>query len=67
VGKPKRLALIATGYALSVGGGLAAGAVNELFMPADVAQTSPGMVAFGDMILFLFVADFSALRRPGSC
>ena len=61
MGKPKRLALIATGYALSVGGGLAAGAVNELFMPADVAQTSPGMVAFGDMILFLFVAGFLSL------
>ena len=39
------LALIAAGYALSVGGGLAAVAVNELFMPVDVAQTSPGMVA----------------------
>jgi hypothetical protein len=53
--------LIATGYALSVGGGLAAVAVNELFIPADVAQTSPGMVAFGDMILFMLVAGFLSL------
>jgi hypothetical protein len=59
--KPKNLALIAAGYALSVGGGLAAVAVNELFMPADVAQTSPGMVAFGDMVLFLFVTGFLSL------
>ena len=59
--KPKGLALIAAGYVLSVGGGLAAVAVNELFMPADVAQTSPGMVAFGDMILFVLVAGFLSL------
>ena len=59
--KPKRPALIAAGYALSVGGGLAAVAVNELFMPADVAQTSPGMVAFGDMVLFVLVTGFFSL------
>ena len=58
---PKHLALIATGYALAVVGGLAAVAVNELFMPADVAQTSPGMVAFGDMILFVLVTGFLGL------
>jgi hypothetical protein len=58
---PKSLALIAVGYALSVGGGLAAVAVNELFMPADVAQGSPGMVAFGDMILFVLVTGFLGL------
>ena len=59
--KPKRPALIAAGYALSVGGGLAAVAINELFMPADVAQTSPGMVAFGDMVLFVLVTGFFSL------
>ena len=59
--KPNSLALIAAGYVLSVGGGLAAVAVNELFMPADVAQTSPGMVAFGDMVLLVFVAGFLSL------
>jgi hypothetical protein len=58
---PKKLALIAAGYALSVGGGLAAVAVNELFMPEDVAQGSPGMVAFGDMILFVLATGFLSL------
>lgn len=58
---PKSLALIGAGYVLSVGGGLAAVAVNELFMPAVVAQTSPGMVAFGDVILFLLVTGFFGL------
>jgi len=57
----KRLALIAAGYALCVVAGLAAVAVNELRMPADVAQGSPGMVAFGDMILFVLVAGFFGL------
>jgi hypothetical protein len=61
VGKPKRLALIAAGYALSVVVGFAAVAVNELFMPAEIAQTSPGMVAFGDMILFVLVTGFFSL------
>jgi hypothetical protein len=61
VSKLKSLALIATGYALSVGGGLVAVAINELFMPADVMQTLPGMVAFGDMILFVLVAGFFSL------
>ncbi len=57
----KRLAFITAGYALSVGGGFAAVAVNELFMPDDVAQTSPGMVAFGDMILLVLVTGFLGL------
>ena len=57
----KRLALIAAGYALCVVAGFAAVAVNELRMPADVAQGSPGMVAFGDMILFVLVTGFFGL------
>jgi hypothetical protein len=57
----KRLALIAAGYVLAVIGGLAAVALNELFMPADIAETSPGMVAFGDMILFVLVVGFLGL------
>ena len=54
----KRLAFISAGYALSLGAGLAAVAVNELFMAAEIARGSPGMVAFGDMILFVLVAGF---------
>jgi hypothetical protein len=57
----KRLALIAASYALCVVAGLAAVTVNELLMAADVAQGSPGMVAFGDMILFVLVAGFFGL------
>ena len=57
----KRLALIAAGYVLCAGAGLAAVTVNELRTPADVAQGSPGMVAFGDMILFVLVAGFVSL------
>jgi hypothetical protein len=57
----KRLAWIAAGYALCVVAGLAAVALNELRIAADVAQGSPGMVAFGDMILFVLVAGFFGL------
>jgi hypothetical protein len=53
----KKLALIALGYALSVAGGFAVVAVHELF----VAQNSDGMVAFGDMILFVLAAGFFSL------
>jgi len=59
--KLKTLGLIATGYAFSVGGGITAVAINELRMSEDVAQSSPGMVAFGDMILFVVVAGFLSL------
>jgi hypothetical protein len=54
----KKLALIAAGFALAVAGGFLAVVVNETLMPADTAQGSPGMVAFGDMVLFVFVAGF---------
>ena len=56
----KRLALIAAGYGLSLGAGLAAVALNELLMPADAAQSS-GMAAFGDVVLFVFVTGFFSL------
>ncbi|MGH6665550.1 MAG: hypothetical protein ACREB2_11715 [Pseudolabrys sp.] len=59
--KTKSLLLIAVGYALSVVGIIIAVGVNELRMPADIAQTSPGMVAFGDMILFVLVVGFLGL------
>lgn len=56
-----QLALIAAGYGLALAGGLAAATVNDLRMPTDVAQGSPGMVAFGDMVLFILVAGFLGL------
>src|SRR5262249_5770512 len=57
----KALALAAAGYALSIGWGLVAVAINELLIPADTAQSSSGMVAFGDMILFVLVTGFFSL------
>lgn len=57
----KRLALIAAGYALAVGGGLAAVAVNELRISEETKETSGGMVAFGDMVLFLLATGFFSL------
>jgi hypothetical protein len=57
----KRLAWIAAGYALAVVGGVVAVTLNELFMPADIAQGSPGMVAFGDMILLVLATGFLGL------
>jgi hypothetical protein len=61
VSNSKKLALIAIGYVLSVVVGFVAAAVNEALMPDDVAQGSPGMVAFGGMILFIFVTGFFSL------
>jgi hypothetical protein len=58
---PKKLALIALGYLLALAAGFAAVTVNELLMPEDVSQGSPGMVAFGDMILFVLVTGFVGL------
>ena len=61
----KKLAFVAAGYALALVGGCVVVAVNEFFMPDDIAQTSPGMVAFGDMILFVLVAGFISLAPTG--
>src|ERR1700730_15457253 len=61
VSNSKKPALIAIGYVLSVVVGFVAAAVNEALMPDDVAQGSPGMVAFGDMILFIFVTGVFSL------
>ena len=49
----KKLALIAAGYAFSVVGGIAAVAINELLISEDIKESSGGMVAFGDMIMFV--------------
>jgi hypothetical protein len=57
----KKLALIAAGYVLALGGGLAAVALNELRISEEIKDTSGGMVAFGDMILFLLAAGFLGL------
>jgi hypothetical protein len=57
----KRLGLIALGYALAVAGGCAVVTVNELLMPAEISATSGGMVAFGDMILFVLTSGFFGL------
>lgn len=57
----KKLALIAAGYCLSIGGGVAAVAVNELLIPNDIKETSGGMVAFGDMVVFMLAAGFLSL------
>jgi hypothetical protein len=61
MGVAKKLALIALGYGLALVAGFGAVAVNELSMPSDISQGSPGMVAFGDMILFVLVTGFVAL------
>ena len=53
--------MIAAGYALSIAGGLAAVAVNELRIPDEIKETSGGMVAFGDMVLFVLAAGFLSL------
>ena len=58
---PKKLALIALGYVLSLVAGCGAVTVNELLMPSDISQGSPGMVAFGDMILFVLITGFVGL------
>lgn len=57
----KKLVLIVVGYGISIVGGLAAVALNEAFMSEEISQTSGGMVAFGDVVLFLLVAGFLAL------
>ncbi|HLK86941.1 MAG TPA: hypothetical protein VKT27_10585 [Candidatus Binataceae bacterium] len=57
----KKLTLIGAGYALAGAGGLAAVAVNEMRIPADIQQTSGGMVAFGDMIVFVLASGFLSL------
>jgi len=61
MGTARRLAWIGAGYGLAIAGGVAVAAVRELLMPQDIAQGSPGMVAFGSMILFIFVAGLLGL------
>ena len=46
---------------LAIAGGAAAVAVNEWRMPAEISQQSGGMVAFGDMVLFVLASGALAL------
>ena len=57
----KKLALIAAAYALAVAGGIAAVGVNEMRIADDIKQSSGGMVAFGDMIVFVLAAGVLSL------
>jgi hypothetical protein len=57
----KRLAGIGAGYVFAIVAGSAAVALNELSMSEDAAQGSPGMVAFGDMIIFVLAAGVVGL------
>jgi hypothetical protein len=61
MGTAKKLALITAGYILALCGGLAAVAINELRIAEDIKETSGGMVAFGDMVLFLLAVGFLSL------
>lgn len=56
-----RIAGIAAGYGLAIAAGVIAVALNETLVPADVSQSSGGMVAFGDMMLFVPVVGVVAL------
>jgi hypothetical protein len=56
MGVGKKLCWIAAGYGLSIAGGVGAVTLNELSMSEEIQQGSPGMVAFGDVIVFLLAA-----------
>lgn len=56
-----KLTLIAAGYGLALAGGIAAVAVNETRISEDIQQSSGGMVAFGDMIVFVLATGFLGL------
>jgi hypothetical protein len=57
----KRLAWIGVGYVIAIVAGFSAVAVNELSMTEDTSRGSPGMVAFGDMIVFVLAAGVIGL------
>ena len=57
----KRLAWIGAGYVVAILAGIGATALNELSMSEEASQGSPGMVAFGDMIVFVLAAGVVGL------
>jgi hypothetical protein len=57
----KLLALIAAGYAVAVACGFAAVMLDELSMSVETQHGSPGMVAFGDMVLFVVATGICSL------
>jgi hypothetical protein len=57
----KRLGWIGAGYVLAIVAGVAAVGLNEISMTEDAAQGSPGMVAFGDMSVFVLAAGVVGL------
>ncbi|MFO1148288.1 MAG: hypothetical protein U1E62_07920 [Alsobacter sp.] len=58
---PVLLLAIAAGYVLAALGGLAAVAINGWMTPAEASRQSGGMVAFGDLVLFVGVAGLASL------
>lgn len=57
----RQLAWIAGGYVLAVVAGIGCVIIHELLTPAEISQSSGGMVAFGDMIVFVLVAGVVSL------
>lgn len=60
-----KLGLVLGGYAVAVVVAYAAVYVNSLLTPADPAQASAGMQAFGDFILFVGVFGLLAVIPTG--
>lgn len=59
MGVARKLSWIAAGYGSALGAAIAAVALNQLRMPADV--NSGGMAAFGDMVLLVLAAGVFSL------
>lgn len=57
----RKLTAIAAGYALAIIGGAIVVAIHELLVAPEMSQNSGGMVAFGDMVLFVLTAGFLGL------
>lgn len=59
--RAKVLALIGLGYVASVAGGVAAVVVVDMLIRDDVKDASGGMVAFGEMIVFVLATGVLSL------